>query len=239
MKSVRIAGPSNTRPHSGACGSTGWPSKATTSGRCSLNSSPKIRADAALMRRRRMRSPALTAKRSGARPLIVTVLPSRPDMLISMRLPKPPAMEASSSKRKSPRTQTTSRSTGSGCGSPMINAPIRPPPDLLGAMRMGVVPEGAGIRHGELVDEAVLRLDRRLGHIGRAVHRVRNAQAMPVDRGVLRQPVLDSDLQPFALAQSDLWPGNAAAIAPDAGLRIGLGRDPHPALGSDQHFLRG
>ncbi len=84
------------------------------------------------------------------------------------------------------------------------------PPDLLGAVRMRVVPVGAGIRHGELIDEALLRLDRWLGHVGRTVHRVRNTQAMPVDRGVLSQPVLDTDPQRVALAQPDLRPGHIA-----------------------------
>jgi hypothetical protein len=91
-------------------------------------------------------------------------------------------------------------------------------PYLLGAVRMRVVPVSAGIRDRKLVSEVLLRPDRRLRDIGRAVHRVRNPQAVPMDRGVLGEPIVDGDSQPIALAQSDFRAGDAAGVAPDAGL---------------------
>ena len=73
-----MAGASTTRSSSGWWGSTGWPSMATTTGRWPWNRRPKIRALAALMRRSRIRSPHCTGISSNTRPLMVTVLPTRP-----------------------------------------------------------------------------------------------------------------------------------------------------------------
>src|SRR5215471_21408451 len=151
MRSVRMAGPSTTRPPSGACGSTGCPSKATTSGRWSLNSSPKMRAGAALMRRRRIRSPDCTAKRSGTRPLIVTVLPIRPRN----------AHFHAVSKAASDRSVVVQTEIAEDPDDVAIDrqglrllddqCAHQAAPDLLGAVRMRVVPEGAGIGRRELV----------------------------------------------------------------------------------------
>ena len=54
--------------------------------------------------RSRSRSPPRTAKLSVTRPLTVTVLPIRPAMPVSMRLPKSPPTLASGSSRQSPST---------------------------------------------------------------------------------------------------------------------------------------
>ena len=94
--------------------------------------------------------------------------------------------------------------------------------DLLGAVRMRVVPIGARIGHREFVSEALLRLDRRLRHIRCAVHRVRNTQAMPMDRGVLRKPVLYHNPHMPALRQSDFRAWSLPVIRPD--FRLGIRR---------------
>src|SRR3546814_15982379 len=52
--------------------------------------------------------------------------------------------------------------------------------DLLEAPLVRVVPEGAGIGHGELVEEGLARRDRFLGQVWHAVHRVRHAHAVPM-----------------------------------------------------------
>ena len=58
----------------------------------------------------------------------VTVLPMRPDIPASMRLPKPGAIRPSSSSRQSSITHNRSRSTGTGSRSSIINAPASPRP---------------------------------------------------------------------------------------------------------------
>ena len=78
MRSARIAGPSTTRPPSGACGATGCPSSAITTG-----SMPReIEAeDAGVGGVDQPQADALALpdrETSGTRPLMVTVLPTRP-----------------------------------------------------------------------------------------------------------------------------------------------------------------
>jgi hypothetical protein len=55
--------------------------------------------------------------------LTVTVLPIRPDMPDSIRLPKSSPIRASGSSRQSSSTQVTSRSTAIGAGSSTIKGP--------------------------------------------------------------------------------------------------------------------
>ena len=94
-------------------------------------------------------------------------------------------------------------------------------PDLLEAALVRVVPVGAGVGDVELVDEGLARCDRRLGQMRHAVHGVRHAQAVPVDGGLLGEPVLDGDLDALALAQPDLRARDHAVVGPDRGLGIG------------------
>ena len=50
-----------------------------------------------------------------------------------------------------------------------------------------------------------------------SVHRVRHADAVPVDGGLLVQLVLDHDAQPFALAGADFRARHRAIVGPDGG----------------------
>ena len=58
-------------------------------------------------------------------------------------------------------------------------------PQLLQAVRVRVIPERSGVGRRERVDKLFARVDRRLRKARHAVHRIRQAHAMPVDRGVL------------------------------------------------------
>src|SRR6266852_683021 len=105
---------------------------------------------------------------------------------------------------------------------------------LLGAMRMRVIPIGAGIRYRELVGEAFAGLHRRLRDVRSAVHGVRDAQPVPMDRGVLGQPVLHHDPDAIALANSDFRPWRLPAVAPNIGLGIRGAGDRQSYGDSDQ-----
>src|SRR6185369_16828729 len=58
--------------------------------------------------------------------------------------------------------------------------------DLLARTDVGMEPEGASIFRDEVVDKGLARANGRLGDIGNAVHRIRDADAVPVDGRVLR-----------------------------------------------------
>ena len=90
--------------------------------------------------------------------------------------------------------------------------------------QMRVIPKRAGVRRDILVDKTLAGLHRRLGQLRHAVHRVRDAKPMPMDRGRLLQLVLEFDTQLAALAGTDHRAGHLSAIAPDRGLagRFGL-----------------
>ena len=122
-RSTRIPGASVTRPPSGACGATGWPSIATTAGAWPAKSSAKTRALAALTSLRRRRSPLRTAYVSGMAPLIVTVLPTRPPCAASWMLPKSSLSAPSGVMRQSSSTQVASRSARIGSASSTISGP--------------------------------------------------------------------------------------------------------------------
>ncbi len=87
-------------------------------------------------------------------------------------------------------------------------------PDLFGAVGVRVIPIGARIGDGEFVGEALLGLDRRLGHVGRAVHRVRDAHAVPMDRGVLGKLVLYNSPYTAPLRQPDFGPRGLPVVGP-------------------------
>src|SRR5260370_509228 len=80
------------------------------------------------------------------------------------------------------------------------------PAELLQAVGMRVVPERAGIGRREFVDEFVARADRRLGDARDAVHADGQADAMPMNRCVLVQLVVDDDRDRFSPAPAQRWP---------------------------------
>ena len=93
-----------------------------------------------------------------------------------------------------------------------------PAAELLQAVGMRVVPEGAGIGRRELVDERLAWPDRRLRQARNAVHGVRQPDAVPMHRRVLVEPVLDDDADGLALAKRRCGTGNSAVIGPDLGV---------------------
>ena len=95
----------------------------------------------------------------------------------------------------------------------------KPAPKLLQRVGVRVIPEGAGIGRRELVGEALAGTDRLLRQARHAVHRVRQADAVPMDRGVLAELVADHDPDPIALANAEFRAGHGAVIGPDGGVR--------------------
>ncbi len=95
---------------------------------------------------------------------------------------------------------------------------------LLGGVVVRVVHVRAGVAvpDRELVDEGLARLDRRLGDERHAVHRVRDDQAVPVDRRALRQLVGDDDADLVAFGDADLRAGNDAVVGPGLDELAGL-----------------
>src|SRR5882724_6981923 len=104
---------------------------------------------------------------------------------------------------------------------------------------MRVIPEGAGIRRPELVDEFGARLDRRLRQIGHAVHGVRQADAMPVDAGVLGKPVDQADAQRVAQLDAQRRRRKRIGIAPAGGDRGSVARQREGPWRSDDLLLGG
>ena len=87
------------------------------------------------------------------------------------------------------------------------------PFELRADVRMEEV--GARVRCLEVVDEGTAGPDRRLGDPGNAVHGVRDANPVPVDRRVrLGKVVLDSDSYGLTLLDPQLGSGDAAAERP-------------------------
>ena len=93
-----------------------------------------------------------------------------------------------------------------------------PPPELGDGVAMRVEPEGAGVRRLKAIGVALAGLHGRLGEIGHAVLVVRDAQPVPVDRAVLRQPVLEIDAERLALFQAHEVE-RLVGIGPDAARR--------------------
>src|ERR1700674_3546761 len=67
--------------------------------------------------------------------------------------------------------------------------PGEPAAALLAGVDVGVIPERAGVRHGEAVIEARAWRDRVLGEPGRSVHAVVDAQPVPMHRRRLGEPI--------------------------------------------------
>ena len=88
---------------------------------------------------------------------------------------------------------------------------------VLDEARRSVIPEGAGVGRGEAVVEAVSGRDRSLGQSRNAVHRVRDAHAVPMHGHVGDQLVLEPDAQLFAPLYSQRRPGDGSFKAADRG----------------------
>ena len=102
--------------------------------------------------------------------------------------------------------------------------------NLLPRAVMRVIPIGARIGGDEIVVEGIAGLHRVLGQTSRTVHRIVDADAVPVNRRRLRQPVRQSALNALARANTDFrtWyrPGAALRpIGPDVGQVIAVRRD--------------
>ena len=105
---------------------------------------------------------------------------------------------------------------------------------------MRMVPEGAGIGRRELVDETLPRPDRRLGQAWHAVHGVWQADAVPMDGGVLIEPVLDRDADRLALPQAQCRAGDGAVIGPHgSGRTVRAGEPRLTRRDLDQAFVHG
>ncbi len=104
--------------------------------------------------------------------------------------------------------------------------PVEPARHLFGGAIVRVIPEGAGVGRREVVKEGAARIDRVLGQAGHPVHRVGDAQSVPMYSRRLRQFVHQLPGQPLAVAQPDFGTGHAAVVAPDFGFGIVAGHDP-------------
>ena len=86
---------------------------------------------------------------------------------------------------------------------------------VLDEARRRVVPIAAGIRRREAVVEAVPRRDCRLGQPGNAVHRIRHAEAVPVDGHVGHQLVDEPHPQLLTSLHPQYRSGDGAFEAAD------------------------
>src|SRR5690606_29176717 len=82
-------------------------------------------------------------------------------------------------------------------------------------MRVRMVPERARVRHLEAVIERPIRLDRVLREMRHAVHRILEANTMPVDRGRLADAVRQSRENLAALPDTDFRARHSSAVAPN------------------------
>ena len=85
---------------------------------------------------------------------------------------------------------------------------------LLRALEVRVIPERAGIDRIELIDEPCARLDRVLREVRHAIHRIGQADAMPVNGGWLFQPVDHGHAQAIPLLDANLGAGDLAVVGP-------------------------
>ena len=85
--------------------------------------------------------------------------------------------------------------------------PVEAALDLLGLVRVRVVPEGSGVRNDEAVGERLARLDGSLNRSG-SIHVSRKADAVPVNRRGLRQAVLQTHFDCVAYVRLDRGAGD-------------------------------
>ena len=89
------------------------------------------------------------------------------------------------------------------------------PAELLKAIGVRVVPKRAGVGRGELVGKACAGLDRRLSQAGHAVHGVGQADAVPMNRGVLIEGIGYKDTCRRTLPNAQDRSGCMAIIGPN------------------------
>ena len=133
-------------------------------------------------------------------------------------LPKPPAICPSAVSRQSCEHPERSRSTATGSALLDDQRARRARGRAARGCRRADDTRSARIGRRELVDKAFAGLDRRLGQARHAVHGVRQADAVPVNRGVLVQPVLDDDADRLALPQAQHGAGYGTVIGPYSNL---------------------
>ena len=152
-----MAGPRTTRPPAGSCGATGWPSSAITVGRWSWNSSPKMRALAALISRSRIRSPARTGEGLGdaavdrdgvADPAVVARVMQVAEVVADLGV-----------RQQTPVVEHPGHVAVDLDRLALLDdqRPVEAAADLLEAALVRVVPVGAGVGDVELVDEGLAR----------------------------------------------------------------------------------
>ena len=83
-----------------------------------------------------------------------------------------------------------------------------------------VVPVRARVRHDEVIEELAARGNGRLGEFGHPVHRVDDADPVPVDRGRLRQIVEEEAGKGLPLRHAEHGARHLPAIGPDRRLGI-------------------
>src|SRR5215831_4639657 len=174
-----------------------------------------IRASAALIRRRRTRSPARTGDSVEILPLIVTVLPTRPAIAASMLLPKPGAICASGVKRPVGQHPDHVAIYRDGLRLFHDQGARHAAPELLKTVGMRMIPECSRVRWSELVNKLLVWSDWRLGKAWHAIHSVRQANAVPVHRCIFRQLVAHNDAHGLALTYPQLGTGDTLAERPD------------------------
>ena len=76
-------------------------------------------------------------------------------------------------------------------------------------------PERAGVLGNELIAERIARLDRVLIDTGHTVHRVRDTNAMPVDRRCLRESIVEIHDNGVAKLDPQFRSRHGAVVGPD------------------------
>ncbi len=203
-RSTRLPGASATRPSRATKGSAGWPSMAMTHGEWRSIRREKPRAPVALIRRRRIRSPAFTG------------ISGRTDPLT--RTNGADAAELAGHSEHQHDIRVDLDRLGLVDDQRAMEAAI----DLAGGM--GVVPEGARIGRAEHVVEARAGRDRRLGEVRDAVHGIGQPDAVPVDAGRLGKLVHEPDAELLAALEPQRRARCGTAIAPARRLSLAARR---------------
>ena len=97
--------------------------------------------------------------------------------------------------------------------------------DLLHRIRMRVIPIGTRVRRDETIVEGLAGRHGVLRQPRHAIHRIVDADAVPMHRAWHIELVDKAPLQARALRHPQLRPRQSAVIGPDLGLRIALGGD--------------
>ena len=93
---------------------------------------------------------------------------------------------------------------------------------LLHRIGVSVIPVGSGIRRHEVIVEGVAGRHRVLRQASHAVHRVVDADAVPVDRGRHVEVVDQTAGDPFALSDADRSARQHSVIRPHLGHRVAV-----------------